>query len=134
MRSIDFQLQDFIFHQMIKKNRFNQWNQKWTTNIRDLKPVWLHNRSEFYLRSKNVYLDEITERLVNIKNKKHNLFGNINVNNQIVTLNYEKNSRAENLFASLGPDLKRKFETETEELGNFTFIFLFFIDHFLTNE
>lgn len=134
MRSIDFQLQDFIFHQMIKKNRFNQWNQKWTTNIRDLKPVWLHNRSEFYLRSKNVFLDEITERLVNIKNKKHNLFGNINVNNQIVTLNYEKNSRAENLFASLEPDLKRKFETETEELGNFTFIFLFFIDHFLTNE
>lgn len=81
-----------------------------------------------YLRSKGVYLDEITERLVNLKNKKQNLFGNINVDNQIVTLNYEKNSRAETLFQKLQPELKRKFESETTELGKFHLrIFPFFI-------
>ena len=117
MSSIDFHLQDFIFHQLILKNNFNAWKQKWHTAVRDLKPFWVYKKSEQILRSKGIYLDEYTERLERLKHKNVNLFGNINTDDKFVTLGYEKDERELKVEGNVPQEFLNDLSDETMSIG-----------------
>ena len=121
MSSIDYHLQDFIFHQLIQKKKFEGWKTPWKTTIRDLKPFWIFKKSEEYLRSKGIFLDEYTERLTRLKNKNKNvnLFGNINTENKFVTLEYQKDEFQIKAEKAIPKKLKEEIQEDTVEIGIF---------------
>lgn len=118
MASIDFHLQDSVFHQLIQKKKFEGWKQNWDVFLRDIKPFWVYSISEHVLRSKGIILDEITERLLKIKNKNINLFGNINVNDKFVSINSKIDDRVNVVKQILPDDFEEYLKTDTESISN----------------
>ena len=102
---------------MIQKKNFDGWKQEWKALVRDLKPYWLYQKSEQILRKKGVFLDEYTERLAKIKNKNHNLFGNININDKFMTKTFIKDKRQDIVDKILETSIKDSFDEETENIG-----------------
>lgn len=117
LSSIDYHMQDFIFHQLIQKNQFDDWKKEWKAVVRDLKPFWVYQKSEQILRKKGVFLDEYTERLAKIKNKHQNLFGNVNIDDKFMTMSFKKDAREVASEKATSKALHATFEDETKSVG-----------------
>ena len=70
------------------------------------------------MRSKDIILDEMTERMLKLKNKNVNLFGNVNIDDKFVSLNYKTDDRINAVKQILPDDFENYLKNDTELLSN----------------
>ena len=60
----------------------------------------------------------MTERMLKLKNKNVNLFGNVNIDDKFVSLNYKTDDRINAVKQILPDDFENYLKNDTELLSN----------------
>lgn len=128
-------MQDFVYHQFVKKKKFDGWKTPWKAVVRDFVPYWVYQQSEKILKLKDIFesqkskgSEETNQHINNLNLTQSSRFIGSELENRTLLSKDDELNRDQIVEKELDPLIKHSFEKEikkTSKVENLILIFLY---------